>query len=75
MKIAIRSALKKEEIKQLLDGQTIQGITFTHAGTLGADIKFEVDTTDQEAAISTAKKTVKSAPFGAAILFSVTVVK
>lgn len=71
MEIIIRSALKKEEIKQLLDQQTISGITYLHKATKGADILFTADTDDEATAISTAKKTVKAAPFGAAILFSV----
>ena len=75
MNIVIRSALKKEEIKQLLHNQTIDGIHYIHKETKGADIIFEADTTNTEHAISSAKKTVRSAPFGAAILFSVAAAK
>lgn len=71
MNIIVSSALKKAEIIALLDDQTHLGIHFKHTGTSGANIKFEVDCEEEELAVSTAKKTVKSAPFGAAILFSV----
>lgn len=70
MKISVNTALKQEDIIQLLDGQTLQEITFTFLEKKGMNLIFEVNTEDGDNAIKVAKATIKAAPFGSAILLT-----
>lgn len=70
MKISVNTALKQPEIIELLNGQTIQGVTYTYLEKKGMNLIFEVDTEDGDAAIKIAKSTIKAQPFGGAILLT-----
>lgn len=71
MKISVNTALKQQEIIELLDGNQIDGITYLYKEKKGMNLIFEVDSEDGDKAIKLAKAKIKSAPFGSAILLTI----
>ena len=74
MKIMVRAPLMADKIKDLLDGQTLDGARFSFVSKSGMDMTFEV-TGDDLASLdpaAIAKSAIKSTSFGKGIYFSVT---
>lgn len=73
MNIAIRSPLMAAEIKELLDGNAFDGISFQFLEKKGIEIIFAVSGDGIETAdvIAIAKNAIKATDFGKGIYFSV----
>ena len=69
--ITISSAIKQDFIIELLDGKTYNGITFKYNSKKGINLEFDIDTKDVEAAIKTAKQTIKATEVGSVLYFQV----
>lgn len=69
--IVVESGLKRDYIAELLDGKTIQSVTFRLVKREGMKLCFEHDG-DSEQAAKIAKKTIKESEFGPALFFRVT---
>lgn len=67
----VQSALKRDFIISLLDGKTIDSITYRLAKREGMNMYFEHDGSI-EAAEKVAKKTIRNSEFGQALFFRVT---
>jgi hypothetical protein len=70
--VLVQSGLKRDYIISLLDGQTIDNITFKLVKHEGMKMFFEYDNEDDALAAKVAKKTIKESEFGVALFFSVT---
>lgn len=70
MKISVNTALKQNEIIELLNGNEIQGIHYTYIEKKGMNLIFEVSCEDGDEAIKVAKSAIKAQPFGSAILLT-----
>lgn len=68
--VLIQSPLKRNYMKELLDGKTIEDITFTFVREEKITLYFET-TGDAAAAAAIAKKTIKNSALGSALFFSV----
>lgn len=71
--IRVNAPLKRDYIIELLNHQTIDGITFTFEKQDGMRLYFNHDGEAERAAI-VAKKTIKSSEFGVALYFNTEVV-
>lgn len=69
--IFVQSPLKRDYIKELIDGQTIDGATFTFVKIEGMKIYFSVDGVDPEKGAAIAKSVVKKSDLGSALYFTV----
>lgn len=70
MKISVNTALKQKDIIEVLDGNEINGCTFSYVETKGMNIIFRVNVEDGDQAIKIAKSVIKATPFGNAILMT-----
>lgn len=70
MKFTINTALQRDAIRDLLNGKTFDGITYTFEAIKGLDIIFHADSDDEAKVLAIAKRQVKSTPYGGTILFS-----
>lgn len=71
--ILVNAPLKRDFIKNLIDQQTIEGITFAFEKQEGMKLYFNHDG-DKVLAQSIVKKTIKSSEFGTALFFNVEIV-
>lgn len=73
MCIAVKTPLMAAEIKELLDGNTFDGITFKFLEKKGMENIFEVsgDAAEITDAVAIAKNVIKSTSFGKGLYFSV----
>lgn len=71
--ILVNAPLKRDYIKNLINQQTIEGVTFTFEKQEGMKLYFTHDG-DQLLAQSIIKKTIKSSEFGVALFFNVEIV-
>lgn len=69
--IVISSALKKQEIIDLLNGKTINNVLFKYLKTEGINMFFEVNSDDLEAVVGIVKKTIRETDFGVGLFFRV----
>lgn len=68
--IRVHAPLKREAIKALLSGQTIDGHTFSFIKEDGMKLYFS-SSEDEQKAVSVAKKAIKSTEYGPALFFMV----
>ncbi|AMC94260.1 hypothetical protein AOC36_09800 [Erysipelothrix larvae] len=73
--IYVQSPQKRDFIKELLDGQTVDGCKFTFAKMDGMKIYFETEGVELEKAVSIAKSEVKKSKYGPALYFTVQIAK
>lgn len=71
--ILVHAPLKRDYIVSLLDGKTIEGMTFKLEKRDQMKLFFQVDG-DAELAAKVVKKTIKASEFGQALFFNVSVV-
>ncbi|KRM73067.1 hypothetical protein [Lacticaseibacillus brantae] len=71
--IVINSALKQDEIKDLLTNYSQDDVTFTFNKKVGIKLYFETSMADKEAAAALAKQLIKATPWGGVIFFSTVV--
>jgi len=73
LNVVVRSALMQDNIRDLLDGGTFNGVGFTFVGKKGIELSFSASGDDlgslDVAAI--VKSAVKASDFGKGIVFSV----
>ncbi|HOB34614.1 MAG: hypothetical protein GX090_00260 [Firmicutes bacterium] len=69
--IVVQSPLKRDFIISLLDGNTIQSVSFKLVKQEGMNMYFE-HSGDGETAAKVAKETIKKSEFGPALFFRVT---
>lgn len=69
--IVISSALKKQEIIDLLNGTTIDDVLFTYLKTEGINLFFQVNNEDLEAVVAIVKKAIRETDFGGGLFFRV----
>lgn len=69
--ILVQSALKRDYIIALLDGQTIDSVSFALARQEGMSMYFS-HSGDAERAAEVAKRVIKESEFGPALFFRVT---
>lgn len=73
MLIKVKSGLKKQEIIELLEAYTIDGVKYKHLVTKGLIMDFEVEGFNNiDEAISKTKKIIKGEKWGAVLYLSVT---
>lgn len=72
MLIKVKSGLKKDEIKALLEDYSEDGVSFKHLQTKGLIMDFDVEGyPDEETAIKATKKIIKSEKWGAVLYLAV----
>ena len=73
MEIVVRSALMADNIKGLLDGKTIAGVSFSFVDKKGMDMTFLANCEDSAGADAAgiAKNAIKSTSYGKGIYFTV----
>lgn len=69
--ITISSALKKQEIIDLFNGNDFEGVLFTFIKTEGINMTFEVSTDNLEEAVRIAKTAIRTTDFGVGLFFRV----
>ena len=67
--IEISSAMQQEAIKALLDGQEIEGVTFTFNKKQGIKLLFGTNSDDLESAAKIAKEAIKNENWGKVLYF------
>lgn len=68
--VTVFAPLKREFMKELLDGHEYSGYTFTFKSQDGMQLHFTC-TPDDEKAVDVAKGVIRKSEFGAALSFSV----
>jgi len=68
--VVINSALKQDEIKDVLTSYNEDGVTFTFNKKAGIKLYFETSMEDKTAAAALAKKLIKATSWGGVIFFS-----
>jgi|GEM_PF-1935712 len=73
MNIIIKAPLMADKIKELLDGNSFNGTSFSFVEKKGMDMKFVVECEDlsSQDVIDITKKAIKDTDFGKALYFSV----
>ena len=73
MNVIIRSALKQDSIRDLLDGGTFGGVSLSFVGKKGIELSFSASGEDLGSldVASIVKSAVKASDFGKGIVFSV----
>jgi len=73
MNIVVRTPLMQDKIKDLLDGGTFDGVSFSFVEKKGIELTFSVSGDDPGSLdiISIVKSAVKESDFGKGIMFSV----
>lgn len=69
--ILVQSGLKRDFIVSLLDGKTIDSVSFQLSGREGMNLSFEHSGPAEQAA-KVAKQAIKDSEFGPALFFRVT---
>jgi hypothetical protein len=74
MKISVRTALMADKIKDLLDGNTIDGVTFNYLEKQGIELIFNVtgDNIETLDVAAITKSSIKATSYGKGLYFSVT---
>ncbi len=72
--ITIASAMQQDEIKELLEGYTEEGMTFRFKEKQGIKLFFETSAEDPEVAAKKAKELIKAQPWGTVLYFQSTAV-
>jgi len=75
MKITVRSALMSDKIKDLFNGQTINGVNYEFLGKQGIELLFDVQGENIENldVVAITKSAIKGTEYGKGLYFSVTV--
>ncbi|HAO60834.1 MAG: hypothetical protein A2Y20_04210 [Firmicutes bacterium GWF2_51_9] len=68
--IIVNAPLKRDFIRALLDGKTIENVTFTFVKQDNMKLYFSVEG-DPKAAVKIAKNTIKQSEFGSVLFFNV----
>lgn len=71
MNIIVRAPLKTENIQQLIDGNSAEGLTFRFIEKKGFDMEFEVTGESAADPIDVTKALIRSTDYGRALYFSV----
>lgn len=71
MMIKVSSALKQEDIKELLNSYDEDGLEFNYVKKEGIALFFETNATDLEETAAKVKKLIKSQPWGPVLFFQV----
>ena len=71
MNILVKAPLKANEIQQLLDGTTAEGLTFQFVEKNGMAMEFEVIGESVGNAIDVVKALIRGTDYGSALYFSV----
>lgn len=69
--ITISCPIKQEFIIELLDGVTIDEVTFKYESKSGISLKFSINTEDKEKAKRIAKSTIKATEIGSVLYFQI----
>lgn len=69
--ITISSPIKQDFIIELLDGKTIDGITYTYKEKSGIKLIFTISPDDKEKAIKVAKGHIKATEIGSVLYFQI----
>lgn len=69
--ITISSPMKQDFIIELLDQQTLEGITFNFISKKGINMAFDCRMGDKDTAIKVAKTTIKATEIGKVLYFQV----
>ena len=71
--VIIRSALKQDSIRDLLDGGTFKGVGLSFVGKKGIELSFNASGDDLGSldVVSIVKSVIKASDFGKGIMFSV----
>ncbi len=69
--ITISSPMKQDFIIELLDQQTLEGITFNFISKKGINMTFDCTNGDKDTAIKVAKATIKATEIGKVLYFQV----
>lgn len=69
--ITISCPIKQEFIIELLDGVTIDEVTFKYEGKSGIKLTFSTNTDDKEKAVRIAKSTIKATEIGSVLYFQI----
>ena len=75
MKISVRSALMADKIKDLFNGNTIDGVSYEFSGKQGIELLFDVtgDNIENLDVVAITKSAIKGTEYGKGLYFSVTV--
>jgi hypothetical protein len=71
MNILVRTPLKVENIKQLLDGNSYDGYTFSFVKKTGIDMEFETTGESSKDPVDVVKSVIRGTDYGSALYFSV----
>jgi len=71
MSVIIRTPLKADDIKELLDGNTYEGYTLNFVKKTGIDMEFETSGESTKDIVDVVKSVIKATPYGSALYFSV----
>ena len=71
MNILVRAPLKADDIKQLLDGNSYDGYTFSFVKKTGIDMEFEITGEGPKDPVDVVKSTIRGTDYGSALYFSV----
>ena len=69
--ITISSPMKQEFIIELLDGKTINKVSFKYEGKAGINLNFSHDCVDKDLAIQAAKRAIKATEVGSVLYFQI----
>lgn len=69
--ITVSCPIKQEFIIELLDGKTLDGITYTYKEKNGINLIFTISSDDKEKAIKTAKGYIKATEIGSVLYFQI----
>ncbi|WP_066321002.1 hypothetical protein [Bacillus sp. FJAT-29814] len=73
MNIAVKTPLMADKIKELLDGNTFDGVDFTFLEMKGMEIIFSVTGDSEQIAVAATKNAIKATDYGRGLYFSVIV--
>lgn len=71
MNIIVKTPLVADKIKNLLDGGSFDGVSFSFLDKKGADMRFAVTGGEGRDAVDIAKAAIKATSYGKGIYFSV----
>jgi hypothetical protein len=72
MKLFVSTALKAEDIKELLGSYKEDGVSYSFVKKAGLKMEFEVSGIEGQAAVDLTKKIIRSTDYGKVLFFSVT---
>lgn len=71
MKITVRTPMKAEQIRELLENYQSDDVSFRFLGKAGINVDFEAKGPDADTVIASAKALIKGTSFGKVLNFSV----